>query len=208
MESNSLFVGMLIGALIVVAIVAARDRRPINLAKPARVPLAKYLAGFGQATSALDSVECRIDESAYYFSSHDHDDFGRISRRSIVNIFTVEKSELLDKLSSTRNMNFSALGIDPKKPKPISGYCLVIDWRDPSGERHNVVFEYGGAFARARAHNDAASLNRFRKPHVAPLRFDQKYCEYCAEVIKQDAVKCKHCNEFLTNNRIKNHLTV
>ncbi len=207
MESNSLLIGMLIGAVIVAAIAFARERRPINLAKPARVPLGRYLAGFAEATTSLDEVECRIDESAYNFSSRDHDDFGQIRRSAIVNIFAVEKSELLDKLSSTRRISFPALGIDPRKPQPLQGYCLVIDWRDLSGERHNAIFEYLGPFARVKAHNDVTTLTRFRAPHKSPLRFDQKRCPYCAEVIKKDAIKCKHCQEFLTNNRIKSHLT-
>ncbi len=206
MESNALIVGMIIGAAIVAAIVAARDRRPINLAKPARVPLGRYLAGFADATTPLDTIECRIDEAAYHFASNDRDDFGRIPRAAIVNIFAVEKSELLNKLSSTKHVSFPALGINPKKPMPLTGHCLVIDWRDLANERHNVIFEYVGPFAKTRANNDVATLLRFRKPHIAPLLFDQKKCPYCSEVIKKDAVKCKHCHEMLVENRIKSHL--
>ncbi|MDK7374813.1 MULTISPECIES: zinc ribbon domain-containing protein [Weeksella] len=29
---------------------------------------------------------------------------------------------------------------------------------------------------------------------------NQKICPYCAELINADAIKCKHCGEFLDNN--------
>lgn len=175
------------------AIQRAWGRRPVNLAKPVIVPLGRYLTGFADRKKPAGGIECQIDERYYTFVSRDRHELGKIPRAGIVDVFCDVKGSLLPHLTSTRNMSFASLGINPKKPKPLRGYCLVVDWRDPAGERHNVVFEYKGWGAPMRARRAESTLLRFRKPHIEPPRADQKKCPDCAEPVRIEAKICRHC---------------
>ncbi len=196
MHPESLLVGLILGTFFTIAIYAARGRRPVNLNKPARVPIGRYLGGFPLATSPEDSVDCLIDTSAFVFVSRFNKEFGRIPRTAVVDIFCEEKPQLLPRLTATKNITFPNLGV--AKNRSLSGYCLVIDWQI-GDTRNNAVFEFRGITARVTAHSVETILKSNCKAAVPPLRFDERNCPFCREVIKKEALLCKHCRSRVTD---------
>lgn len=196
MHSESILVGLALGTVITIAIYAARGRRPVNLARPARVPIGRYLGGFALATSPQDAVDCLIDSSAFVFVNKHNKEFGRIPRSAVLDIFCEEKPQLLQRLTATKNITFPNLGVG--KHQPLTGYCLVIDWQ--SGDsRNNVVFEFRGIAPRVNAHGVETILKSSCKAAVPPLRFDERNCPFCREIIKREALICKHCRMRITD---------
>lgn len=192
MDLISFTLGLVVGAAVVAVIFFGIRNRPVNLAKPVRVPIPRYLAGFAGVPTPQDNIECLIDSAAFVFSSIQNEELGRIPLGSVLDIFCEEKAKLLPRLTATKNLSFPALGINPEKPKPIKGYCLVIDW-DDGGTRQNAVFEFLGLTPRADAHRVESVLRSHRKPHRPKLGANEKYCPMCAEPIKKDAIICRYC---------------
>ncbi|MCC6961673.1 MAG: hypothetical protein IT585_00310 [candidate division Zixibacteria bacterium] len=194
MDLHSFFVGLALGAAVATAIILAFRNRPVNLAKPARVPLGRYLAGMPGLGGPIDFVECLVDEVAYILISKHDQELGRIPRAAVLNVFCEEKPKLLERLSATKHVSFEALGINTARPRPVRGYCLVIDW-DDAGTRQNAIFEFISVTPRADAHRVETVLKRFRKAHLPALRADEKNCPSCAEVIKKNALVCRYCGQ-------------
>lgn len=196
MHPESLLVGITLGTLLTIAIYTARGRRPVNLAKPACVPIGRYLGGFALAASPEDLVDCLIDNSAFVFVTKHNKEFGRIPRAAVVDIFCEEKSQLLPRLTATKNITFPNLGVG--KRRALTGYCLVIDWQI-GDSRNNAVFEFRGLAPRVNAHSVETILKSSCKAKLPPLRFDERNCPLCREVVKKEALVCKHCRNRITD---------
>jgi hypothetical protein len=78
MDAGSLVIGIALGTLLTIATYTGRGRCPVNLAKPARVPIGRYLGGFPLASNLEDEVDCNIDEAALVFVTKHNREFGRI----------------------------------------------------------------------------------------------------------------------------------
>ena len=206
MQPESLLIGLVLGVLVTIAIYSARGRRPVNLAQPTRVPIGKYLGGFAAVTSPEDQIDCQIDASAFVIINKHNREFGRIPRSAVVEIFCEEKPQLLPRLTATKNINFSNLGIGSSKNQSLKGYCLVIDWQI-GDTRNNVIFEFHGLAPRANAHGVETILKSHCKSHAPALRFDERNCPYCREVIKREALLCKHCRSRVIDH-IPNRINV
>ncbi|MBK7091300.1 MAG: hypothetical protein IPH59_06205 [bacterium] len=198
MHPESLLVGFVLGILVAIAVYSARGRRPSNINKPARVPIGRYLGGFPLATTPVDYVDCLIDSSAFVFVSKHNKEFGRIPRTAVVDLFCEEKPLLLPRLTATKNITFPNLGVGKKRS--LSGYCLVVDWQI-GDTRNNAIFEFGGVAARVNAHGVETILKSNCKASVPPLRFDERNCPFCREVVKKEALVCKHCHGRITDPR-------
>lgn len=197
MDAGSLVVGIALGTLITIATYSARGRRPVNLAIPARLPIGRYLGGFPAAANPEDQVDCNIDESAFVFVTKHNREFGRIPRSAVVDIFCEEKPQLLQRLTATKHITFPNLGVGKKKS--LSGYCLVIDWQ-VGDSRNNAIFEFRGISPRASAHAVETILKSKCRSKVPPLRLDERFCPYCREVVKKEALLCKHCHTRITDS--------
>ncbi len=196
MDAGSLVIGITLGTLVTIATYTARGRRPVNLAEPARIPIGRYLGGFPLAGNPEDLVDCAIDESAFVFVTKHNREFGRIPRSAVVDIFCEEKAQLLQRLTATRNITFPNLGVGKKRS--LSGYCLVIDWQI-GDSRTNAVFEFRGLAPRATAHRVETVLKSSCRSRVQALRHDERHCPYCREVVKKEALICKHCHSRITD---------
>lgn len=197
MDSNSLLIGIFIGSVLTAALIFA-TRTSIKDALPVKqFPMGRYLGGLDQVAGPLDHIECKIDEVAYIFVTDFEREIARIPRSAVLDIFCEEKKELITKLTPVKNLPLQALGIATDRRKPTSGYCLVIDW-DNLGSRQYTVFEFRGISPRADAHRVQTVLNSHRKSKPKALRFDEKYCPFCNEIVKKEAVLCKHCHSRIT----------
>ncbi len=192
MDTGVFCFGVLVGGLVVAAIAFAQRHRPVNLGQPVRVPMGRYIGGIAGVSGPKDHVECHIDDFAYVITSRHDQELLAIPRNAILNICCEEKSKLLPLLTATKNLSFSALGLDPAKKKSLTGYCLVFDWND-HGLRQNVIFEFKGLHPKTNAHRVMSALLRYRRAAGSVLRSEEKFCPSCAEVIKKSAIICRWC---------------
>ena len=157
--------------------------------------MGRYLAGYPGVTEKQENIECRINEASYTFVSGRRNEVGRIPRDSIIDIFYEVKGGLMPRLTTTKELSFSAFDLHKSHSPLETDHCLVIDWDDAFGTRHNTIFEFSGIKADATAHRAVERLKKYQKPHLPRLRADEKKCPLCAEIIKKEALVCRHCNQ-------------
>ena len=186
----------LIAVIVIVALYFAGKQKEEAEGILEKMPVGTYLAGFAGVASRENFVECSVTEASYVFVA-DHDkELGRIPRNGIIDVFYEEKGQTLARLTATKDLTFTAFGLDKSADELKKEYCLVIDWDDNFAVRHNTVFQFAGsAAASTQAHKAVEALKRHQKPHVPRLRTDEKRCPLCAEIIKKEALVCRFCNQ-------------
>jgi hypothetical protein len=185
----------LIAVIVIVALYFAGKQKEEAEGTLEKFPVGAYLAGFAGAKDRENLVECSVIEASYVFVA-DHDkELGRILRNGIIDVFYEEKAQTLARLTATKDLTFTAFGLDKSTSDLKKDYCLVIDWDDNFAVRHNTIFEFTGSAASTQAHKAVEALKRHQKPHVPRLRADEKRCPYCAEIIKREALVCRFCNQ-------------
>lgn len=185
----------LIAVIVIVALYFAGKQKEETEGILGKFSVGTYLAGLASAANRENLVECSVTEASYVFVA-DHDkELGRIPRNGIIDVFYEEKGQTLSRLTATKDLSFTAFGLDKSASDLKKEYCLVIDWDDNFAARHNTVFEFAGSAASTQAHKAVEAIKRHQKPHLPRLRVDEKRCPYCAEIIKREALVCRFCNQ-------------
>ena len=155
----------------------------------------KYIAGLSEYTLSSDNVNCVINEKDFvFFDLILNKELGRIPRDSINQIIVDNKSQIAQRLTVTRMLTLGVFSLAAPKKKVYEEFCLVIDWDDNKGIRHNTVFEFSD---NASANLAANALNKYSLPKTEKLKSDEKKCPVCAEIIKKEAKMCRFCRSEL-----------
>jgi hypothetical protein len=174
-----------------------RKKKLAEVGATAQVSMGKYLTGLPDTDTPTSDVYCAIAEKEFIFISQYSKELGRIPRDSINQLFVEDKTQITQRLTVTRMLTLGVFSLAAPKKSKKKEYCLVIDWDDPQGVRHNSVFEFSNevsATAAATGANSALNtLQKHTKPKQTVLRVDEKKCPSCAEVIKREAKLCRFC---------------
>jgi len=188
-----------IAIVIIIAIAQAvsKSKKSKELGTIKKIPMGKYLAGFSNTSKPTDNVDCAITDDNFIFISGFGDELGRIPRDSINQITFSDKSQISQRLTVTRMLTLGVFSLAAPKKKKQKEFCVIIDWDDENSEKQNSVFEFSGMMSDTLANQATNTLNQYKKSKVQRLKFDEKKCPYCAEIIKKEAKICKFCNSKL-----------
>jgi hypothetical protein len=199
MDASSVLLILFILMLIVIAVflfwfqlkIGKKMKNKIReVATVATIPVGKYLTGLPNEDSPTDDVLCGIGENDFIFISKYATELGRIPRDSMNQSFFEDKSKVSQRFTVTRMMTLGLLAFGAPKKTKTGQYCLVIDWDDSRGVRHNSVFEFKSA---THANSALNAIQEYAKPKRTILRDDEKKCPSCAEMIKREAKLCRFC---------------
>lgn len=174
-----------------------RKKKLEDVGATAQVSVGKYLTGLPDTNTPTDDVYCAIAENEFIFISQYSKELGRIPRDSINQLFVEDKTQVTQRLTVTRMLTLGIFSLAAPKKSKKKEFCLVIDWDDRQGVRHNSVFEFSNEVsattAATCANNALNTLQKHTNQKRTVLRDDEKKCPSCAEVIKREAKLCRFC---------------
>lgn len=163
---------------------------------PHSVYVGSYISGLPGSLSPNHHVRCIVVDQDFLFFLPPAREICRLPRRSLSRVRVEDNTTISKRLTTVTRLAFFgpfALAM-PKKKKQASFY-LLLDFVTSPGLASQAVFAFSGLGCQASA--SAASSyfisNAISHPYASP---DQK-CPFCAEIIKAEAIKCKHCGSNL-----------
>ena len=195
--------GLVIIFFIILAMIFIRElvkglKEAEKLGAIEKISVGKYLVGLPDTNSPSEKVDCVITENDLIFiAGFEGTEIGRIPRNAINQAIFDDKSQISQRLTATRLVTLGIFSLAAPKKKKFKEYCLAIDWDDAIGINWNTVFEFSGTEAETSSSQALNKLKKYIKPKATILKMDEKKCPYCAEVIKNEAIKCKHCGSML-----------
>jgi hypothetical protein len=180
-----------------VSLIDRRDKIATELGTLGKVFVGKYLVGLPNSDDPSDSVECAVNEDNFIFIGDYGKELGRIPRDLINQIFVDDKSQISQRLTVTRMLVLGIFSLAAPKQTKYKEYCLVIDWDDVTGVRHNSIFEFSGNNCETLAIRAANTLIKYIKPKATIIKAGEKKCRYCAEIVKKEAIVCRYCGRDL-----------
>ena len=142
------------------------NRKSSELGAVATVSVDKYLAGLPSGNAAVSSVVCAVTEDEFVFLAEFGRELGRIPRDRITQVLVEDKSRVTQRLTVPRMLALGVFSLAYPKKEKQEEYCLVIDWSDGKGIRHNSVFEFTGPLCNNRANSAANKLLMYAKPRA------------------------------------------
>ena len=168
-----------------------RREKVSHLNAKVEIPIGKYLAGFENYSTELGDVYCYVSDDVFLFTSAIGDEIGTIKLNSITNIILEDKTSVGQRLTATRILALGIFSLAAPKKKKDKEFCIIFEWEDENGEKHNAVFEFSGKDSKELSTETFNILKKY-KPITT------KKCRFCDEIIKIKATVCKHCNKELS----------
>jgi hypothetical protein len=164
------------------------------LAPVAKFQSGRYLGGLPDQLIPTPNTTALISADAVSFTNSWGGLLGTVPFARLISVEVEETSQLFQRLTATRIAALGAIALAAPVSRKAEEFILHLVWQDEAGAERSAAFEIGDVAARLRANVARELISRHVRCEQQSAKPDLRACPFCAESVRTEAIRCKHCH--------------